>query len=278
MKALEVNEIGVGYANELIIKDLSVSIPKNKITTIIGPNGCGKSTLIKTIARILKAKHGAVLLEGEAIHTVDTKKIAKRMAILPQTAEAPGGLTVFELVSYGRFPHRKRMGALTKEDYEYIHWAIDVTGLNDFVDRPTSELSGGQRQRVWIAMALAQGTDILVLDEPTTYLDLAHQLDILLLLQRLNREEGRTIIMVLHDLNHASRFSDYMIAMRDGEIVTDGKPSEVMVCKNLQRVFNIEANLTVCPHSSNPICLSYQLCGAVDCKTEQLEHKACQKS
>lgn len=264
LKALEVSEIGVGYANELIIKDLSVSIPKNKITTIIGPNGCGKSTLIKTIARILKAKQGAVLLEGDAIHKVDTKEIAKRMAILPQTAEAPGGLTVFELVSYGRFPHRKRMGALSKTDYENIHWAIDVTGLKDFVDRPTSELSGGQRQRVWIAMALAQGTDILVLDEPTTYLDLAHQLDILLLLQRLNREEGRTIIMVLHDLNHASRFSDYMIAMRDGEVITEGKPNEVMVCENLQRVFNIEANLTVCPYSSNPICLSYQLCQVED--------------
>lgn len=278
LKALEVSEVGVGYANELIIKDLSVSIPKNKITTIIGPNGCGKSTLIKTIARILKAKQGAVLLEGDAIHKVDTKEIAKRMAILPQTAEAPGGLTVFELVSYGRFPHRKQMGALSKTDYEYIHWAIDVTGLKDFIDRPTDELSGGQRQRVWIAMALAQGTDILVLDEPTTYLDLAHQLDILLLLQRLNKEEGRTIIMVLHDLNHASRFSDYMIAMRDGEIITEGKPNEVMVCEHLQRVFNIEANLAVCPYSANPICLSYQLCGTTDGKTGSLEHKTGQKS
>lgn len=275
MKALEVKEIGVGYANELIIENLSVLIPKNKITTIIGPNGCGKSTLIKTIARILKAKQGSVLLEGDAIHTVDTKEIAKRMAILPQTAEASGGLTVFELVSYGRFPHRKRMGTLTKKDYDYIHWAVDVTGLKDFIDRPTSELSGGQRQRVWIAMALAQGTDILVLDEPTTYLDLAHQLDILLLLQRLNKEEGRTIIMVLHDLNHASRFSDYMIAMRDGEVVTEGKPSEVMVCDNLQRVFNIEASLAICPYSSNPICFSYQLYREVDCENE---HEACLKN
>ena len=260
MEALNVSGISVGYSNELVIKNLSVSIPNNKITTIIGPNGCGKSTLIKTIARILKAKYGAIFLEGEAIHSVDTKKLAKRMAILPQTAEAPGGLTVFELVSYGRFPHRKGMGSLTRKDYEYIHWAIDVTGLNELVDRSVSALSGGQRQRVWIAMALAQGTDILVLDEPTTYLDLAHQLDILLLLQRLNKEEGRTIIMVLHDLNHASRFSDYMIAMRDGEVITEGTPNEVMTWDHLKSVFSISAHITTCPYSANPICLSYQLC------------------
>ncbi|WP_339183784.1 ABC transporter ATP-binding protein [Oceanobacillus sp. FSL W7-1293] len=262
MKAIEINEIDVGYANELIIQDLSISIPANKITTIIGPNGCGKSTLIKTIARILSVKSGAVFLEGEAIHKVDTKEIAKRMAILPQTAEAPGGLTVYELISYGRFPYKKGMGSLRKEDYEYIDWAIEVTGLAEVQERAISALSGGQRQRVWIAMALTQGTDILVLDEPTTYLDLAHQLDILLLLERLNKEEGRTIIMVLHDLNHASRFSHYMIAMRDGEVVTDGTPEDVMTCGNLQQVFQIDAHLARCPHSANPICLSYQLCQA----------------
>ncbi|QGH32849.1 ATP-binding cassette domain-containing protein [Gracilibacillus salitolerans] len=260
MDALDVNKISVGYSNDLIIKDLSVSMPKHKITTIVGPNGCGKSTLLKTIVRVLQAKEGAVFLEGKAIHTLDTKEVAKRMAVLPQTAQAPSGLTVFELVSYGRFPHRKRMGRLSKQDYEYINWALDVTGLNDLRDQPANALSGGQRQRVWIAMALAQGTDILVLDEPTTYLDLAHQLDILLLLQRLNKEEGRTIIMVLHDLNHASRFSDYMIAMRDGQVVTEGTPNEVMTCDYLRTVFQIDAQLISCPHSANPVCLSYQLC------------------
>ncbi|MGN8647311.1 ABC transporter ATP-binding protein [Gracilibacillus sp. HCP3S3_G5_1] len=268
MNALDVNKISVGYSNALIIKDLSVSIPKHKITTIVGPNGCGKSTLLKTIVRVLQAKEGAVLLEGKAIHTLDTKEVAKRMAVLPQTAQAPNGLTVFELVSYGRFPHRKQMGRLSKQDYEYIHWALDVTGLNDLRDQPANALSGGQRQRVWIAMALAQGTDILVLDEPTTYLDLAHQLDILLLLQRLNEEEGRTIIMVLHDLNHASRFSDYMIAMRDGAIVTEGTPNEVMTCDYLRAIFQIDAELISCPHSAKPVCLSYQLCDhSAGCKS-----------
>ncbi|MDC1541867.1 ABC transporter ATP-binding protein [Candidatus Pseudothioglobus singularis] len=257
MAMIDVHDIDVGYSNQLIIENLRVSIPEKKITTIIGPNGCGKSTLIKTIGRILKAKRGAVFLDGKSMNNMDTKEIAKQMALLPQTAEAPGGLTVFELVSYGRFPYRKGMGSLSKEDYKYIHWAIDVTGLNDLKDRPTNALSGGQRQRAWIAMALAQGTDILVLDEPTTYLDLAHQLDILLLLKRLNEEEDRTIVMVLHDLNHASRFSDYMIAMRDGEVVSEGDPQTVMTRDNLRKVFQIEADLTVCPYSGNPIYISY---------------------
>lgn len=260
MEALKVEQVDIGYSNALIIEGLSVSIAKNKITTIIGPNGCGKSTLLKAISRILKTKSGAVYLDGNAIHKLGTKEVAKKMAILPQTADAPGGLTVFELVSYGRFPHQKGFGALTKEDYEHIYWAIEVTGLNEFKDRPIEALSGGQRQRVWIAMALAQDTEILILDEPTTYLDLAHQLDILLLLQRLNEEEGRTIIMVLHDLNHASRFSHYMIAMKDGALLKEGTPEEVMTCPNLQLVFNIDASIATCPFSANPICLSYQLC------------------
>jgi len=260
MSAIKVDQVAIGYSNTLIIDDLSVSIPEKKITTIIGPNGCGKSTLLKAISRVLKTKRGAVYLDGRAIHQLETKEVAKKMAILPQSANAPGGLTVFELVSYGRFPHQSGFGSLKKEDYEYIYWAIDVTGLNEFKDRPVEALSGGQRQRVWIAMALAQDTEILILDEPTTYLDLAHQLDILLLLQRLNEEEGRTIVMVLHDLNHASRFSDYMIAMKNGTLVKEGTPEEVMTCPNLQLVFNIEARIATCPFSDNPICLSYQLC------------------
>ena len=259
MAVLNVDQIATGYSNKLIINDLSVSIPENKITTIIGPNGCGKSTLLKAISRVLKTKSGAVYLDGRAIHELETREVAKRMAILPQTASAPEGLTVFELVSYGRFPHQKGFGSLKKEDYKYIYWALDVTGLNEFKDRPIEALSGGQRQRVWIAMALAQGTEILILDEPTTYLDLAHQLDILLLLQRLKEEEGRTIVMVLHDLNHASRFSDYMIAMKDGTLMIEGTPEEVMTCPNLENVFNIDASMAICPFSNNPICLSYQL-------------------
>lgn len=156
--------------------------------------------------------------------------------------------------------NKKRMGSLRKEDYEYIDWAIDVTGLAEVQERAISALSGGQRQRVWIAMALAQGTDILVLDEPTTYLDSAHQLEILLLSERLNKKEGRTIIMVLHNLNHASRFSHYMVVIRDGEVVTDDIPEDVMTCGNPQQVFQIDAHIARCPHSANPICLSYQLC------------------
>lgn len=259
MGAIDVSELKVGYGNSLIIDGLDVSIPKHKVTTIVGPNGCGKSTLLKTVARVLKKTHGAVMLEGKAIETLDTKEIAKQLAILPQSAESPGGLSVFELVSYGRFPYRRAMGSLSKKDYEYINWAIEVTGLTEFKDRPINDLSGGQRQRVWIAMSLAQGTDILILDEPTTYLDLAHQLDILLLLNKLNEEEQRTIIMVLHDLNHASRFSDYMIAMKSGELMMHGAPKEVMTAENLRNVFNIEADLMNCPYSGNPIYLSYHL-------------------
>lgn len=268
MSILTADKISVGYTNSMIINGLSVKIPENKITTIIGPNGCGKSTLLKAIARILSTQKGTILIDGCSINKLKTKEIAKKMAVLPQSAEAPAGLTVFELISYGRFPHQRGLGTLKKEDINYINWAIDVTGLNGLQDRPVDALSGGQRQRVWIAMALAQDTDILVLDEPTTYLDLAHQMDILMLLQKLNKEQNRTIVMVLHDLNHASRFSDNIIAMKDGSIIAEGAPCQVMTKCNLQATFDIDAQLVSCPYSSNPICLSYQLCK--DSETEQL--------
>ena len=258
MSTLTIEQIAVGYGDSIIIDGLDVTIPENKITTIIGPNGCGKSTLLKTISRLLKAQKGSVYLDGKAIHQLSTKDIAKRMAILPQTTETPSGLTVYELVSYGRFPYQKGFHSMKKEDVEAVQWALEVTGVTDFSDRPVEALSGGQRQRVWIALALAQETEILVLDEPTTYLDLAHQLDILLLLKSLNEKENRTIVMVLHDLNHASRFSDYLIAMKDGAIVTEGTPNEVMTAENMEAVFDIQAIMTECPLSNHPICLTYQ--------------------
>lgn len=254
---IDVEHIKVGYNDTTIIDNLSVHIPRGKITTIIGPNGCGKSTLLKTIARILKASDGAILLDGKTIATTSSKEIAKKMAILPQTAEAPAGLTVRELITYGRFPHQSRFGKLKQEDTDAIDWALQATNLSEFHNRPIEALSGGQRQRVWIAMALAQDTDIVILDEPTTYLDMAHQLDVLQLLARLNQEQEKTIIMVLHDLNHASRFSHYLIAMRAGQLVTEGTPAEVMTASVLQQVFQIQAMLTACPFSQNPICLSY---------------------
>ncbi|WP_107838514.1 ABC transporter ATP-binding protein [Metasolibacillus meyeri] len=257
MSAFEINEVAVKYTSKWIIEDLTIAIPKGKITTILGPNGCGKSTLLKAISRILLAQGGQVYIDGKAIQALATKEIAKRLAILPQTATAPEGITVFELVSYGRFPYQSTFGKLQQQDYDYIHWAIEVTNLTAFSSCAIDELSGGQRQRVWIAMALAQGTDILVLDEPTTYLDMAHQLDILLLLQKLNLE-GKTIVMVLHDLNHASRFSDFLIAMKAGNLITSGTPQQVMTKANLQKIFQIDAVLTLCPFSENPICLSYQ--------------------
>lgn len=259
MPTLAVDSISVGYNETLIIDELSVEIPEGKVTTIIGPNGCGKSTLLKTASRILKAKRGTVYLDGKAIDKQPTKEIAKKMAILPQTAEVPTGLTVFELVSYGRFPHQKGFGTLSEEDYKYINWALEVTNMKEFANRPAEALSGGQRQRVWIAMALAQGTDLLVLDEPTTYLDMAHQLEVLTLLKKLNEEEGRTIVMVIHDLNHASRFSDHMIALRDGKLLRKGTPEEVMTCETLREVFEIEAQIVPCPVNCKPICLTYDL-------------------
>lgn len=254
---IAVEQITVGYGPTIIIEELSVTIPKGQITTIIGPNGCGKSTLLKTIARILKTSHGAVFIDQQAIHETSTKEIAKKMAILPQTAEVPSGLTVRELITYGRFPHQSSFGRLKEDDVWAIDWALEATNLTEFQERPIEALSGGQRQRVWIAMALAQDTEILILDEPTTYLDMAHQLDVLQLLEKLNQIQGKTIVMVLHDVNHASRFSHYLIAMRDGAMITEGTPEQVMTSDHLQDIFQIQAMLTTCPFSQNPICLSY---------------------
>ncbi len=259
MVRLYTEGINIGYGEHLVVKDLSVKIPNKKITTIIGPNGCGKSTLLKAVTRIISHQSGSVILDGKNILRENTKILAKKMAVLPQTPEGTSGLTVGELVSYGRFPYQKGFGRLTQKDYEVINWALEVTGVAEFKFRSVDALSGGQRQRVWIAMALAQETEIIFLDEPTTYLDLAHQLEVLELLQKLNMEQGRTIIMVLHDLNHAARFADYIIALKEGKIVKAGNCEDVINQKILKEVFQIDAEIGRDPRTNKPMCITYDL-------------------
>ena len=259
MNKLSANNLTIAYDKNIIINNLEIDIPEGKITSIIGPNGCGKSTLLKAVGRILKPERGSVYLDGLDIYTLNTKEVAKKMSILPQSPKAPSGITVGELVSYGRFPHQHGLKKLTVEDKKIIQWAMDITKLSEYEVTLVDNLSGGQRQRVWIAMALAQQTDIILLDEPTTYLDLAYQLEILELLYRLNKEQGCTIAMVLHDLNLASRFSDYIIAMRSGKIIEYGTPDEVICEDVLKKTFNINADIIKDSTSKKPVCISYEL-------------------
>lgn len=259
MARLHTEKINIGYGEHLIVKDLSVKIPDKKITTIIGANGCGKSTLLKAITRIIATKTGNIILDGKNILKEDTKALAKKISILPQTPEGTDGITVGELVSYGRFPYQKGFGRLSKKDYEVINWALEVTGIMDYKFRSIAALSGGQRQRAWIAMALAQETDIIFLDEPTTYLDMAHQLEVLELLKKLNLQQQRTVVMVLHDLNQAARFADYIIALKAGKIVKAGSCEEVINKAVLMEVFNIDAEIGIDPRTRKPMCITYNL-------------------
>ncbi|APQ96535.1 ABC transporter ATP-binding protein [Clostridium botulinum] len=259
MNSITTTNLVIAYEDKLIVDGLNMNIPKGKITTIIGPNGCGKSTVLKTIGRILKPKEGLVYLNGDDIRNLSTKEVAQKMAILPQSPQAQGGLTVGELVSYGRFPHKKGFGKLSPEDKKVIEWALDITKLTELEVTMVDNLSGGQRQRVWIAMALAQQTDLILLDEPTTYLDMAYQLEVLELLYNLNRKQSCTIVMVLHDLNLAARFADYMIAIRDGSIIKCGTPKEIMTKEVLKDTFNIDAEIVWGSKTGRPTCISYEL-------------------
>ncbi|MDO5375152.1 ABC transporter ATP-binding protein [Staphylococcus rostri] len=259
MSRLTGKEVTIGYGDRVIVNNLDVTIPDGQITSIIGPNGCGKSTLLKALSRLLNTKSGEICLDGKNIQTQPTKEVAKKIAILPQSPDVADGLTAGELVSYGRFPHQKGFGRLSEKDKEEIDWAMRVTGTIDFKHRAVNDLSGGQRQRVWIAMALAQKTDIIFLDEPTTYLDISHQLEILELVQELNAEHGTTIIMVLHDINQAIRFSDHLIAMKKGEIIKQGTTHEVLNNEILEEVFNIDAELSTDPRTGKPMLITYNL-------------------
>ncbi|MHB0883593.1 ABC transporter ATP-binding protein [Paenibacillus sp. SEL1] len=261
MFRLKTANLDIAYEDRLIVEDLNVEIPQGKITALVGANGSGKSTILKTMARIMNPKGGSVLLDGKSIHKQSTREVAKQLAILPQNPTAPEGLTVTELVSYGRFPYQKGFGSMKAEDRKMVEWAIQVTGMSEFHDRPIDQLSGGQRQRAWIAMALAQDTDILFLDEPTTFLDMAHQLEVLHLLEYLNTSEKRTIVMVVHDLNHAARYAQHMIAIKKGKAEAVGTPTEVMSPDVLREVFGIEADIVTDPRTGVPLCLPYALAG-----------------
>ncbi|USB35152.1 ABC transporter ATP-binding protein [Paenibacillus sp. YPG26] len=259
MVSLQTSHLDIAYEDRLIVEDLNIQIPEGKITALVGANGSGKSTILKTMARIMQPKGGSVILNGKSIHKQSTREVAKQLAILPQNPTAPEGLTVYELVSYGRFPYQKGFGSLRSEDKQVIEWAIEATGMQEFRDRPLDQLSGGQRQRAWIAMALAQETAILFLDEPTTFLDMAHQLEVLHLLERLNAEANRTIVMVVHDLNHAARYANHVIAIKKGQAIASGTPEEVVTQDVLREVFGIEADIVTDPRSGVPLCLPYDL-------------------
>jgi len=257
MNAIETKKLSLSYGEALIIDELDLKIPKGEITVFIGGNGCGKSTLLRSIARLLKPKSGSVLLEGEAIAKLSTRKVARKMAILPQSPVAPEALTVLQLVKQGRYPHQTWLKQWSKEDEKKVNDALKATRLEDLKKRTVDSLSGGQRQRAWIAMTLAQDTDIILLDEPTTYLDMTHQIEILDLLFELNEKQKRTVIMVLHDLNLACRYAHNVVAIKDQKVYAQGKPEYVINCNLVKAVFDMNCEVTIDPIFGTPLCIPY---------------------
>jgi iron complex transport system ATP-binding protein len=250
---LRAEGVTVGYGGAPVVKDLSLEVVDGQVTTIVGPNGCGKSTLLRTMARLLAPTSGTVVLDGEPIGATSTKEVARRLALLPQSPVAPEGLVVGDLVARGRHPHQRWFQQWSREDEGVVEEALAATDTLDLRDRALDQLSGGQRQRAWIAMTLAQDTDLLLLDEPTTFLDLAHQVEVLELVCRLNRERGRTVAMVLHDLNLAARYSDRIVVMAGGEVVAQGDPGSVLTEELLADVFGLVADVLPCPRTGLPI-------------------------
>jgi ABC-type cobalamin/Fe3+-siderophores transport system ATPase subunit len=252
---LSATDLALSYEDVVVATDLSIDVPDGQMSALIGPNGSGKSTLLRALSRLLKPKGGQVILDGKAITSYSTKEVARRLAILPQVLVAPESITVEELVAYGRFPQRRSIGGMQPADREAIDWALSVTGTQDLRDRPVDHLSGGQRQRAWIALVLAQGTDLILLDEPTTFLDIAYQLEVLELLRHLNAAEGKTIVMVLHDINMACEYSHRLFALRERTLVAQGHPRDVLKAELIREVFGIDAHILEHPTSGVPMCV-----------------------
>lgn len=250
---LEARGLTLGYGDRTVIRDLDLQLPAGKITVIVGSNGCGKSTLLKSMARLLDPQGGTVVLDGRDIHRLPTKEVARLLGLLPQSPLAPEGIVVSDLVGRGRHPHQRAFARWSQADDQAVADALRVTGTEDLADRPVDELSGGQRQRVWIAMALAQQSDLLLLDEPTTFLDVAHQVEVLDLLTDLNRRAGTTIAMVLHDLNLAARYADHLVAVHDGTVFAQGVSPEVLTEAMVAQVFGLQSRVIEDPVSGKPL-------------------------
>ncbi len=255
MTRLAAQRATLGYDDVVISAELDVAIPDGSITVVVGPNACGKSTLLRALARLLKPKSGGIVLDGRDIHALPAKEVARRLGLLPQGSTAPDGIRVADLVARGRYPHQSFLGHWSRRDEEVCHQAMVATGILDLSGRLVDTLSGGQRQRVWVAMVLAQETPLLLLDEPTTYLDLGHQIELLDLIVGLNRDHGRTIVAVLHDLNQAARYSTHTIAMHKGRIVATGNPEEVLSTELVSNIFEVRCEVIPDPFSGKPLVI-----------------------
>lgn len=260
LSALTTEELSIAYSEQVIVEQLSLELPRGEVTAIVGPNGCGKSTVLRSLARLLKPASGSILLDGGDIRQLRTRELARKLAILPQSPITPSGITVRELVAYGRYPHQGLVRKTSSEDSDAIAWALDITRLSAMSHREVDTLSGGERQRAWIAMSLAQKTDVLLLDEPTTYLDIHYQIEVLSLVRDLNVDHGITVGWVLHDLNQAAAYSDNIVMLKQGKIVRQGAPHAVMTPDAIHEVFGIECSVIQHPLGNVPVCLPNGFC------------------